>query len=107
MESEGTFLGQSVSSHLGDGSFLSCCSFVLVCLVSHTDQLKANFKIHPQHSQCVYSYVISAGAEGKLVSFVSFQLEDFLRPFQTFVGNNIGAVIFPSLPPVPQQDPVR
>lgn len=50
---------------------------MLVCLVSQTDQLKANFKIHSQHSQCVYSYVIIAGEEVKFVNFVSFQLEDF------------------------------
>lgn len=43
----------------------------------------------------------NSGAEVKFVNFVSFQLEDFSRYFQTFVGNNVDAVIFPSLPPVP------
>lgn len=52
---------------------------MLVCLVSQIDQLKANFKIHPQHSPCVYSYVVIADADVKFVSSVPFQLEDISR----------------------------
>lgn len=80
---------------------------MLVCVVSQIDQLKANVKIHPQPSQPVYSCMIVAGAKVKVGNFVSFQLEDFSRHFQTLVGNNADAVIFPYLPPVRQQDPVR
>lgn len=82
---------------------------MLVCLVSQIDQLKANFKLHPQRSQHVDSYVIVAGVEIKFVNFISFQLEHFSRCFQTFAGNNADAVIFPSPSPSTsaRQSPVR
>lgn len=77
---------------------------MLVCLVSQIDQLKANFKLHPQRSQHVDSYVIVAGVEIKFVNFISFQLNTFPDVSRHLQGTMQMLSSSHLLPPVPQQD---